>query len=1261
MSQTNTTMGDLLDQVLAEPSVPSKPQTMGDLLDQVLAEPAARSNTQTREAPGSVRPSHDEERGAIPRMAPGEVNILPNPMSEAQLAETSGGPTYDEGPSSGFGGGVEQQPPDPLAKFPQNPDGSYKVDLGQGSQNFTRAQLLKYIATNKAANPGPQATRPLIAEPLAGAGAALQQAAAGAAHVLADTGLVGKTGAEQAAADYSQAASEGMNAPGPGAVRGVLHTAGSLGEMAATGGWGAAAQAGLAGYGQAREQLRSELVAKGKSEKDADRISQAAAPFVGLVEAAMMKIPAERLAAQFGAVEGGIGAFLHRRVVDAVIGAGFGAGSEGAQQAAGVVTGAQDQWDVEKLAEAVKTGAITQAVLGGGIEALHGASNSRLAQSATAPVNSTPRWSRTIDSHDPEQAAATSAARPGSMRSTPPWVKPPEEVPNAVPIDQAASVGAYPSGNESPGGTGEGQGVGQREQGQEPAPTSPQAEPQGQGEAPIPPGGSTAVQELPQEQALDPLRDLIDSRFAPESPTTPQDASAAEPVPEALQGSNAQQTPATPEEAPNIRGHQTQGLVSTTEEPPNAAPPARPVAATPEAPAAEAQPAGPEGTPAAGTEAGDQAVGQAVQTGQDVQPAPAPSAVGPTREQAAEKLRRATATVDKLERETAKARAAGLETKEQRGKLKVARGAKEAAQRELTASWKPAPQSKADSQSRPVEESRPQNPTQAAQIAGQPPGSEAAQASAEIPASVSLVDRGTSPKSTARPFTRKDLESRILDAATRTPAYDARQSQDTIEEARAEQDQNQSAGGRFTYSGDMPGELRAIVEERPDLKRFLTQTDIPSRAGWAEHYSNVGEERFKAQLEEMAGGSVDQALQDLRESPDPEHQFLAALHDNMPKGGGPAKEALKPGELPKGATFTINGAKIEVQEAKDGYLVLRDGKDYPVTPVDALTEIPADKGSLKGGTKEPTAGKESAAKEPPKGTEGAPKGQSTTKTTESAESTALPPQEPPVTLPEGTVPEPERLTSAKNAAQDSARELRDLGFLDSPERRGWEQDKATAAKSKVPDRAKFLADEVNSGRRDILNSVESAGMTERLTQLENELDGLHADFDKAATAQDETAANWKTAEIARNQQEFDAISRALRSSGTEIARALAIRKMQLRNDYSIARIESSARMAKGKALTPQESKFFQDQVEALKSKNNELTDALAEEELKNAELTVKAEREAKARERTRKPQEARKISHEAKQKGERDMAETEYNSHASEFLKLLKEGCLPGA
>lgn len=630
--------------------------------------------------------------------------------------------------------------------------------------------------------------------------------------------------------------------------------------------------------------------------------------------------------------------------------------------------------------------------------ALHGASEGlgRLAQSATAPVRSTPPWSRTIDSHDPEQAAATSAARPGSMRSTPPWVNPPEEVPNAVDNTQASSL----HGDVRPQPRdGEGQvPVLEGREGIQPSRPG-QQEPEGpEAQSSVPPGGSAAVQELPQEQALDPLRDLINSRFAPESPTTPPAASAAEPVPEAPKPPEATQTPATAIKAPSGGTAVEPGAEdvtaraapapTSTQEPPNAAPPTRPVAATPEAPAAEAQPAGPEGTPAAGTEAGTEAVGKAVQgregetdqgprstvdtgtdqpTGQGEGVTQTPVAVGPTREQAAEKLRRATATVDKLERETAKARAAGLETKEQRGKLKVARGAKEAAQRELTASWGQNAQASATSDQSENRSSPPTDepPTKQPAESSPPSASEpSALGTGESPRPEIHTPEAASPKSTTRPFTRKDLEARILDAATHTPTHDARQSQDTIEEARAEQDQNQSAGGRFTYSGDMPGELRAIVEERPDLKRFLTQTDIPSRAGWAEHYSNVGEERFKAQLEEMAGGSVDQALQDLRESPDPEHQFLAALHDNMPKGGGPAKEALKPGELPKGATFTINGAKIEVKESKDGYLVLRDGKDYPVTPVDALAEIPADKGSLK-----------SAAKVPPEGTEGAPKGQ----------------------------------------------------------------------------------------------------------------------------------------------------------------------------------------------------------------------------------------------------------------------------------------------
>jgi hypothetical protein len=76
-------------------------------------------------------------------------------------------------------------------------------------------------------------------------------------------------------------------------------------------------------------------------------------------------------------------------------------------------------------------------------------------------------------------------------------------------------------------------------------------------------------------------------------------------------------------------------------------------------------------------------------------------------------------------------------------------------------------------------------------------------------------------------------------------------------------------------------------------------------------------------------------------------QLLAAIHDNLP----PAKErpdqkAMDPKEMAVGTQFELNGSKFEIVEDEDGNRLLKDGNDYPITPVDAVEKIPVDKGTL---------------------------------------------------------------------------------------------------------------------------------------------------------------------------------------------------------------------------------------------------------------------------------------------------------------------------
>jgi hypothetical protein len=106
--------------------------------------------------------------------------------------------------------------------------------------------------------------------------------------------------------------------------------------------------------------------------------------------------------------------------------------------------------------------------------------------------------------------------------------------------------------------------------------------------------------------------------------------------------------------------------------------------------------------------------------------------------------------------------------------------------------------------------------------------------------------------------------------------------------------------------------------------------------------------RGRSKLSAAYGKVIDKAKRSMRLSPDPQQRFLAALHDNMSRGKQKPKIEAKPGDLPVGTTFKINGENFQVLPHEDGYLVLKDGEGFPITPVDALDSIPVDKGSMQG-------------------------------------------------------------------------------------------------------------------------------------------------------------------------------------------------------------------------------------------------------------------------------------------------------------------------
>lgn len=195
------------------------------------------------------------------------------------------------------------------------------------------------------------------------------------------------------------------------------------------------------------------------------------------------------------------------------------------------------------------------------------------------------------------------------------------------------------------------------------------------------------------------------------------------------------------------------------------------------------------------------------------------------------------------------------------------------------------------------------------------------------------------------PFTKADLESRIRSAYESSPERQALSMESDI---ASQQGGFDDGSGMFSFPGKLPPEIRDATERNPSLRAVFT---VGKKGGkGADYLSELGQDKYMRAAMERLGTGIEAAKEVLRTSQDPEHQFLAAVHDNLPEGRAVPKVSLKPDELPKGSRFTINGEPMRVVEGEQGYTVLKDGGSYPETPVDALTEIPADRGSLKTGT-----------------------------------------------------------------------------------------------------------------------------------------------------------------------------------------------------------------------------------------------------------------------------------------------------------------------
>lgn len=161
-------------------------------------------------------------------------------------------------------------------------------------------------------------------------------------------------------------------------------------------------------------------------------------------------------------------------------------------------------------------------------------------------------------------------------------------------------------------------------------------------------------------------------------------------------------------------------------------------------------------------------------------------------------------------------------------------------------------------------------------------------------------------------------------------------------------------------------------------------------------------------------------------------------------------------------------------------------------------------------------------------------------------------------------------TSARARALAKDRQALALETLPPGERKSWERALEEARAQEIPERAARIVDDITAKPR-ALSDVETAGLAVRAAELKSEHRGLVDRIEKAATADDLAGLG---TELARVENEFDDLTRAMRVSGTEKGRALASQKLTLDRDYSLLSVLARAKATKGLELSPVERGRF---------------------------------------------------------------------------------------
>ncbi len=188
-----------------------------------------------------------------------------------------------------------------------------------------------------------------------------------------------------------------------------------------------------------------------------------------------------------------------------------------------------------------------------------------------------------------------------------------------------------------------------------------------------------------------------------------------------------------------------------------------------------------------------------------------------------------------------------------------------------------------------------------------------------------------------------------------------------------------------------------------------------------------------------------------------------------------------------------------------------------------------------------------------------------------------------------------QITSIKNAAVESRREALELPNLTPADHQSWEEAgiKAREQGLDTPDKADAIAEQVNNGTKRQLTVEESAGLRDRIRGIENDYQALAKQTDGESDPE-------KLAELKADgdvlREKYRVLTDASKKAGTDIARALAIRRSAVDQDMLLTQLgaEQSYKLTTGKEPTVEVQKQIKDLVDEnarLKAKLDEHEEA----------------------------------------------------------------------